>query len=59
MGLSMILFDGRFAQDYVYPLALAAYNSISAPGGFTRDVDAFEIIANISNAEYLARSPYE
>jgi hypothetical protein len=42
----MIPFNGRFAQDYVYPLALEAYNAQTPPAGYTLGTDAFEILAH-------------
>lgn len=44
----MIPFDGRFAEDYVYPFAQGAYDADTAPRGYTKDVDAFEILADLS-----------
>jgi hypothetical protein len=46
----MIPFDGRFAQDYVYPFAFAAYNSDQPPPGYTPGTDACEILADLSSA---------
>ena len=31
----MIPFDGQFAQTYVYPFALGAYNAQTPPPGYT------------------------
>jgi triacylglycerol lipase len=44
----MIAFDGQFAQKYVYPFALGAYNAEVAPTGYAANVDAFEILADLS-----------
>jgi hypothetical protein len=46
----MIPFDGRFAQDYVYPFAFGAYNADQPPPGYTAGTDAFEILADLSPA---------
>jgi len=46
----MIPFDGQFAQNYVYPFALGAYNAQTPPPGYTLGTDAFEILANLSPA---------
>ena len=46
----MIPFDGRFAQDYVYPFAFGAYNADQPPPGYTAGADAFEILADLSPA---------
>jgi predicted lipase len=45
----MIPFDGQFAQNYVYPFALAAYNAEDLPNGYSKD-NAFEILADVSAA---------
>jgi hypothetical protein len=44
----MIPFDGQFAENYVYPFALAAYNAQTPPPGYTPGTDAFEILADLS-----------
>ncbi len=44
----MIAFNGHFAQDYVYPFALGAYNAEDVPAGYTKGIDAFEILADLS-----------
>jgi hypothetical protein len=46
----MIPFDGQFAQNYIYPLALGAYNAQTPPPGYTLGTDAFEILADLSPA---------
>ena len=46
----MIPFDGQFAQNYVYPFAYGAYNAENPPPGYTKDTDAFEILADLSPA---------
>jgi len=46
----VVPFDGRFAQTYVYPFALGAYDAEDAPPGYTNGVDAFEILADVSPA---------
>lgn len=46
----MVPFDGEFAQNYVYPFALGAYDAEDVPAGYTKDVDAFEILADLSPA---------
>jgi hypothetical protein len=46
----MIPFDGQFAQNYVYPLALGAYNAQTPSPGYTPGTDAFEILADLSPA---------
>jgi len=46
----MIPFDGQFAQNYVYPFALGAYNARTPPAGYTPGTDAFEILADLSPA---------
>ena len=50
----MIPFDGKFAEDYVYPLAHGAYNANQAPPGYTIGTDAFEILADLS-VDFRAR----
>lgn len=55
-GELMIPFDGRFAEDYVYPLALGAYDATKPPPGYTAGVNAFEIIANLGHPEFLAQN---
>jgi hypothetical protein len=51
----MIPFDGQFAQNYVYPLALGAYDATQAPPGYTAGKDAFEIIADVSRAAFTSQ----
>jgi hypothetical protein len=46
----VVPFDGPFAQTYVYPFALGAYNAEDAPPGYTKGVDAFEVLADVSPA---------
>ena len=46
----MIPFDRQFAQNYVYPFALGAYNAQTPPAGYTPGTDAFEILADLSSA---------
>jgi hypothetical protein len=46
----MIPFDGQFAENCVYPFALAAYNAQTPPPGYTPGTDAFEILADLSSA---------
>lgn len=46
----MIPFDGQFAQNYVYPFALGAYNAEDPPPGYSKNTDAFEILADLSPA---------
>ena len=48
----MIPFDGQFAQDYVYPFALGAYDATQAPPGYTAGTNAFEITADITRAGF-------
>src|SRR5437588_8895704 len=48
----MIPFDGQFAQNYVYPLALGAYDATQAPTGYTDGTDAFPIVADLTRAGY-------
>ncbi len=43
----MIPFDGKFAEQYVYPLAHGAYDATQAPPGHTIGTDAFEILADL------------
>ena len=50
----MIPFDGDFAQNYVYPLALGAYDATNAPPGFTAGKDAFEILVDTAHPEFQA-----
>ena len=50
----MIPFDGDFAQNYVYPLALGAYDATNAPPGFTTGRDAFEILVDTAHPEFQA-----
>src|SRR5436853_7500312 len=50
----MIPFDGDFAQNYVYPLALGAYDATNAPPGFTVGKDAFEILVDMAHSEFRA-----
>jgi triacylglycerol lipase len=52
----MIPFDGLFAQNTVYPLALGAYDATKPPPGFTAGLNAFEIIANLGHPDYLAQN---
>ena len=51
----MIPFDGQFAQTYVYPLALGAYDATQPPPGYTAGTDAFEIIADLTRAGYTTQ----
>jgi triacylglycerol lipase len=44
----MIPFDGLFAQNYVYPFAFGAYDAEAVPPGYTHNVDAFDILADLS-----------
>lgn len=44
----MVPFDGQFAQDYVYPFALGAYDADAAPAGYTPQQNAFAILADLS-----------
>jgi len=56
----MVSFDGIFAQDYVYPFALGAYDADDAPPGYSKDVNAFEILADLSpafQAEFAKKDP--
>lgn len=48
----MIPFDGLFAQNYVYPLALGAYDATQPPPNFVAGRNAFEIVADLQGAEY-------
>ena len=51
----MIPFDGQFAQDYVYPLALGAYDATQAPPGYTAGTNAFEITADTSRVSFTSQ----
>ena len=51
----MIPFDGQFAQDYVYPLALGAYDATQAPPGYTAGTNAFEITADTTRAGFTGQ----
>src|SRR5215813_4914163 len=46
----MIPFDGLFAQEYVYPFALGAYDGEEPPAGYQSGTTALEILADISPA---------
>src|SRR5690242_6859516 len=50
----MIPFDGEFAQSYVYPLALGAYDATNAPPNFTIGTNAFEILVDAAQPEFQA-----
>jgi len=46
----MIPFDGLFAQNYVYPFAVGAYDGENPPAGYESGTTAFEILADLSPA---------
>ena len=48
----MIPFDGDFAQGYVYPFALGAYDATKPPAGYTTGTNAFEIVVNNAEPEF-------
>lgn len=48
----MIPFDGDFAQKYVYPFALGAYDATNPPPGYVQGNTAFGIVVN--NAQVQA-----
>jgi len=52
----MIPFDGKFAEETVLPLAVAAYDSANPPAGFVRGKTAFEILADVQNDDFKAQS---
>ena len=51
----MIPFDGKFAEKTVLPLAVAAYDSTQPPAGYVLKQTAFEIVADIQNADFKAQ----
>ena len=46
----MIPFDGLFAQNYVYPFALGAYDATKPPAGYVAGNTAFAIMADAAKA---------
>jgi hypothetical protein len=46
---TMIPFDGQFAQNFVLPFAIAAYDSTKPPAGYTTHTDAFDILADANH----------
>ena len=52
----MIPFDGKFAQNTAYPLALGAYDSTKPPAGFVVDQTAFEILADDQSDDFKSQS---
>jgi triacylglycerol lipase len=51
----MIPFDGQFAENYVYPLALGAYDATQPPPGYAAGTTAFEILADTTRAGYTTQ----
>jgi triacylglycerol lipase len=47
----MIPFDGLFAQNYVYPFALGAYDAMKPPAGYAAGTTAFAIMADTAKAK--------
>ena len=47
----MIPFDGAFAQNIVYPLAFGAYDAEQPPPGYTYNVTAFDILADLGKVQ--------
>lgn len=52
----MIPFDGKFAQNTSYPLALASYSSGAPPAGYVANETAFEILADDQSDDFKAQS---
>src|SRR6202158_4064287 len=46
----MIPFDGLFAQNYVYPFALGAYDATKPPPGYVAGNTAFALMADTADA---------
>jgi len=51
----MIPFDGLFAQNYVYPFALGAYDATQPPPGYTSGTNAFEILVDTTRPGYVTQ----
>ena len=47
----MIPFDGAFAQNIVYPLAFGAYDAEQPPLGYTYNITAFDILADLGKVQ--------
>ena len=57
----MIPFDGLFAQNYVYPFALGAYDATKPPAGYVAGNTAFAIMADAAKARAaltIAQTPH-
>jgi len=50
-GAAMIPLDGAFAQNIVYPLAFGAYDAEEPPPGYTYNVTAFDILADLGKVQ--------
>ena len=53
----MIPFNGKFAQDYVYPFALAAYTATAPPAGYSDGNTAFAILADAATVRAAVAIP--
>ena len=52
----MIPFDGKFAQNTAYPLAIGAYDSKNPPPGFKAGETAFELLADVQDGDFKIQS---
>jgi len=51
----MIPFDGLFAQNYVYPFALGAYDATQPPPGYSSGTNAFGILVDTTRQGYVSQ----